>query len=346
MSRHIAIIGDRFMRPDIFVDRIEAACGPGHRIRTLEQPWPDVPMVQGEGGGELAGLREFLGTPQEIVDFVGEAEILVTHLAPLSAAMMAGLPALKFVAVTRGGPVNIDMNAARARGIRVVNTPGRNAAAVAEFTIGAIIAETRGLRAGHEALRQGHWRGDLYRADTTGRELGEMTIGVIGYGAIGTRVVRLLRAFGSRILVADPYVQLSAEDRAAGVRHVDLPTLLGESDLVTLHARVTAETTGFIDAAAFARMKPGAVFVNMARGPMVDYAALDAALEAGRIGAAVLDTFAVEPVPPDWPLLARPNVTLTPHIAGSSLRTVTYAAEQAAEDVRRYTCGEALLNLC
>jgi D-3-phosphoglycerate dehydrogenase len=346
MAKTIAIIGDRFMRPQIFAEKIIARCGAEHSIRQLEQPWPDEPMRLEAAGEGLEGLREFYGGASEIVDFVGGAEILVTHLAPLSAAMMEALPALELVAVSRGGAVNIDMRAARARGLKVVNTPGRNASAVAEFTIGAIIAETRGLRAGHDALRQGEWRGDLYRADRTGREIGEMTIGIIGYGAVGTRVVRLLRAFGCRILVCDPYVQLSAEDRAAGIEHVGLDAVLERSDVVSLHARVTEETTRFIDAAAFAKMRPGTTFINTARGPMVDYAALQQALESGHLRGAMLDTYAVEPVPKDWPLLALPNVTLTPHIAGASLRTVTYAAEQAAEEVRRHLRGEALLNLC
>ena len=131
--------------------------------------------------------------------------------------MMDRLPKLKFVAVSRGGPVNIDMKAARERGITVVNTPGRNASAVAEFTIGAILAETRNITRGHDALRRGEWRGDLYRADLAGEELSEMTVGLIGYGEVGRRVVQLLKAFGCRILVSDPYVQLSADDLHDGV---------------------------------------------------------------------------------------------------------------------------------
>ena len=173
-----------------------------------------------------------------------------------------------------------------------------------------------------------------------------MTVGVIGYGAIGSRVVRLLKAFGCRLLVADPYVQLSVQDRNDGVAHVALEQLLEQADVITLHARVTAETTGFIGRAAFARMKKGAVLVNTARGPMVDYDALHDALASGQLGGAMLDTFAVEPVPPDWPLLRLPNVTLTPHIAGASVRTVTFAAEQAAEEVRRFLAGEPPLNPC
>ena len=342
----IAIVGDRFMLPSIFAEKIVAACGPDQTIRTLEQPWPDVPMEHGYAAKGMDGLKEYLGDPDELVAFIGDAEVFVTHLAPVSGGMLERLPALKLVAVSRGGPVNIDMKAARARGVAVVNTPGRNASAVAEFTLGGILSETRLIRSGHESLRKGEWRGELYRADTTGRELSEMTVGVIGYGAIGTRVVKLLKAFGCKILVHDPYVQLSATDRADGVEHVGFEDILARSDVVTLHARVTPETTGFIDKAAFARMKPGTIFVNTARGPMVDYDALYEALASGHLRGAMLDTFAVEPVPEDWPLLQLPNVTLCPHIAGASVRTVTYAAEQAAEDVRRYIKGEPLLHVC
>jgi D-3-phosphoglycerate dehydrogenase len=238
------------------------------------------------------------------------------------------------------------MVAARAAGVKVVNTPGRNASAVAEFTIGAILAETRNIRRGHEALRRGEWRGDLYRTDMTGDELSEMTVGVVGYGHVGTRVVKFLRAFGCRVLVCDPYVQLSRADRDDGVELVSLEQLLRESDIVTLHARVTPETTRMMGREAFAAMKRGAYFVNTARGPLVDYDALYEALRDGTLRGAAIETFAVEPVPPDWPLLQLENVTLTPHIAGSSVKTVRIAARAIAEEVRRHLAGEPPLNPC
>jgi len=340
----VAVVGDNFMLSERFADAIAAACGDRVRIRTMTMPWPDEPMEHGYAKAGMDGLKEYQGEPDVIVAFTGDAEVLVTQLAPLSAGMMDQLPHLKLVAVSRGGPVNIDMAAARAHGIRVCNTPGRNASAVAEFAIGAILAETRLIRAGHEALRAGNWRGDLYRADRTGRELSEMTVGVIGYGQIGTRVVKLLKAFGCKIVVADPYVQISAQDRADGIEHVGLERLIELSDVITLHSRVTAETTKFIGAAQFAAMKPGTIFVNTARGPMVDYDALYEALASGHLGGAMLETFAVEPVPADWPLLQLPNVTITPHIAGASVKTITIAAEGAAEEVRRYISGEPPLN--
>jgi len=346
MPSPIAIIGDRFMLPGFFERALREKIGGDVATRSLELPWPDEPMHHGYAAEGLAGLKEYMGDPDAVVDFVGDAEVFITHLAPLSAGMFDRMPGLRFVAVSRGGPVNIDMAAARARNIRVVNTPGRNASAVAEFTIGAILAETRNIRRGHESLRGGEWRGDLYRADLTGEELSEMTVGVVGYGHVGTRVVKFLKAFGCRILVCDPYVQLPRADREDGVELVALDRILAESDIVTLHARVTAETTRMIGREAFAAMKKGAYFVNTARGPLVDYDALTEALTDGTLRGAAIETFAVEPVPPDWPLLKLDNVTLTPHIAGSSVRTVKVAANAIAEEVRRHLAGEPPLNPC
>lgn len=346
MRKEVAIIGDRFMVCEMFETALRDACGDGVETRLHELSWPDEPMEHGYRVPGMEGLREYMGTPDDIVARIGSAEILITHLAPLSASMMERLPRLRLVAVSRGGPVNIDRTAARERGLLVVNTPGRNASAVAEFTLGAILAMTRNITRGHEALRRGVWRGDLYRVDEAGNELCDMTVGVIGYGEIGARVVRLLSAFGCRVLVADPYVRLAPEDAGDRVRRVALEDLLEGSDVVTLHARVTSETEGFMDADAFARMKPGAFFVNTARGPMVDYDALARALESGWLGGAMLETFAVEPVPADSALLRLPNVTLTPHIAGASLRTVRIAAARVAEEVRRYIAGEPPVSPC
>ncbi|HEX6010991.1 MAG TPA: 2-hydroxyacid dehydrogenase [Geminicoccaceae bacterium] len=345
-EREIAVIGDRFMLPEAFVAALEPVLGQGWRVRTLELPWPDEPMTHGYAAPGLAGLKEYQGEPDAIAEFVGEASILVNHLAPVTGGMLDRLPGLRLIAVSRGGPVNIDMAAARERGVLVVNTPGRNASAVAEFTIGAILAETRLIRAGHEALRRGVWRGDLYRADVTGTELSELTIGLIGYGLIGKPVVRLLKPFGCRILVDDPYQELLPEDAADGVVKTDLDTLLAESDVVSLHARVTEETRGFLAAPQFARMKRGVYFVNTARGPMVNYDDLCEALESGHLRGAMLETFWQEPPPPDARLLKLENVTLTPHIAGASTTTVRIAARRAAEEVRRWLAGEPPLNPC
>src|SRR5271169_2650004 len=310
-------MGDRFMLPSMFEKAIREKCGEAAEIRSHEMPWPDEPMEHGYAELGMEGLKEYQGTADEVVAHMDGAEIAVTHLAPFSARVIERLPQLKLIAVSRGGPVNIDMAAARRRKIRVVNTPGRNASAVAEFAIGAILAETRLITRGHESLRRGEWRGDLYRADLTGEELSEMTVGVIGYGHIGTKVVRILKAFGCKVLVCDPYVQLSVDDLKDGVEHVSLDRIISDGDVVTLHARVTEETRGFFGGEQFAAMKPGSYFVNTARGLLVDYAALTDALRSRHLRGAAIETFGVEPVPPDWELLRLDNVTLTPHIAGA-----------------------------
>jgi len=346
MTLKIAIIGDRFMLSSTFETAIREVCPVPIEIRTLDLDFPDVPMRQGRQDDGTAGLKEFLGDPEPIAEFIGDAELLVTHLAPLSGAMLKRLPNLKMVAVARGGPVNVDIAAVRERKLRIVNTPGRNATAVAEFTIGAILSQTHNITRGHDGLRVGQWRGELYRADITGDELCDMTVGVVGYSEIGRLVVKYLQVFGCRILIADPYVEVRPEDAEYGVEKVDLDDLLARADVVTLHARLTPETRGFIDAAAFSRMKKGVVLVNTARGELVELDALVAALKSGHLHGAALDTFAVEPPPADWPLLKLENVTMTPHIAGASLRTVRVTAAKVAEEIRRYVTNEPPVNPC
>jgi D-3-phosphoglycerate dehydrogenase len=286
----------------------------------MRLPFPDEPMEPGGTVAGLAGLKEYQGDPDEIVRFVGKAEALVTHLAPVSAQMLDRMPALKLIAVSRGGPVSVDVAAAPRRGVLVCNAPGRNASAVAEFTIGAILVETRMIRAGHEALRKGMWRGDLYRADRAARELSEMTVGLIDYGAVGARVVRLLKPFGCRILVSDPYAQLTEQDRQDEVKQVSLEALLKQSDVVSLHARLTPETIELIGPKQFTAMKCGAYFINTARGALVDQGALAEALREGRLAGAGLDVYPQEPLPPEAnPFRDLDNVVLTPH-AGAVTR--------------------------
>ena len=344
MSTRIAIIGDNFMRADVFESALRGATSAPFTCAKLDLPFPDQPVVQRSESPELAGLREFQGTPEQVVAAAAGARILVTHVAPVSRGILRALPDLQMIAVARGGPVNVDVAAVRERGIRLVNTPGRNASAVAEFTVGAIIAETRNIARGHAALVRGTWRGELYRADVQRKELSAMTVGIVGYSAIGTRVAALLRGFGSRILVTDPYTGLTPEDIRYGARMVPLDELLSRSDVVTLHARLTPETRGMIDADALARMKPGAVLINTARGPMVDEHALHDALARGHLSGAVLDTFDIEPLPAESPLLRLDSVTVTPHIAGASTTTVRVAADMVAREVRRLLESESPIN--
>ena len=344
MTTEVAIIGDRFMLAAMFQSALEAACGSEIRCRTMDLPWPDEPLHQIPHAEGFENVREYSGTSEEVVTHLGSAPVMITHLAPLTASVFEQARQLEFVVVARGGPVNVDLDAAIQNGVRVTHTPGRNASAVAEFTVAAILAESRNITRGHDGLRRGEFRSDLYRADSTGKELADMTVGIVGFGEIGRLVAGLLRPFGCRILAHDPYASFG-EDRAAATP-ASLEVLLRQSDVVTLHARDTAETRCMIDAEAIDLMKSGATFVNTARGRLVDYDALYAALRDGRLRGAALDTFPFEPVPPDSRFLSLPNVTLTPHVGGASTRTTRNAAAMAAEEVRRWIRGEPPRNPC
>src|ERR671936_130080 len=188
-------------------------------------------------------------------------------------------------------------------------------------------------------LSEGAWRGDYYAWDRAGLELGGTTVGLIGYGAIGRRVARLLHAFGAEILVADPY--LDGAEIEVGER-VEVSELLERSQVVSLHARLSEETRGMIGRAEIARMPRGSVLVNTARGELLDTAALCDALDSGHLAAPALDVFDQEPLPGDSRLLRTPRLVATPHLAGATRQTARRAARIAAEEVARYASGEPL----
>ncbi len=341
----IAAIGDYFIGVDTFRRSLEAELTTPFSLTGTDLPWPDVPFHDrtGPAGPEIA---EYSGTPEEIESYLADAEVLLTHLAPVTRGLLAKAPKLRFIGLTRGSHTNLDMPAARERDIAVVNVPGRNASAVAEFTVGAILAECRRITTGHAGLASGTWRGDLYRFDRTGDELSDLTVGILGYSHIGQRVVRLLKPFGCRVIVCDPFVNLNVYDAIDGVEQTDLDDMISRSDVVTLHARVTPDTIGIISRERIAAMKPGAVLINTARGSLVDQPALIEALKSGHLGGAALDTFVVEPPEENDELLRLPNVTLTPHIAGASRRVATYSTEVLVKDLRRFIEGKPLVNRC
>jgi len=333
----IAIVGDAFVHATFFTNALtehfqRAALLSDNEtllFATMQTGWPDTPQINNDEIGE------YVGDFDEIVALAEDADVLMTHVGPLTSAMLQRLPKLQIIGCCRGGPVNINVAAATARGIPVVNAPARNAQAVIEFTLGMILTARRGIAPAHKALSQGTWQGELYRYERTGHELQGQTIGLVGFGAIAQGLIPYLRPFNLRILAFDPYV--SPERAAAsGVTLVDLPTLLAAADIVSLHARVTPQTVGLLGAAQFAQMKPGAYFINTARGPLVDYDALYDALASGHLGGAALDTFAIEPPPADWPLLALENVTVTPHIAGASRDVARRGPAIIAQDIANF----------
>ena len=334
----IAVIGDLFVRASLFEAALRAhwapACGP-LEIASTEVGWPDTPLAHD------AEVSEYVGSAEQVIALCRDADGLAMHVAPVHAAVFDACPGLRIVGCCRGGAVNVNVPAATARGIPVVNAPGRNAQAVIEFTVGFILAELRGIGRAHKALSEGNWQGELYRYDQAGRELRGLTVGLVGFGAVAQGLVPYLKPFGVRIVTFDPYV--SAERLAdLGAERVEFDDLLRQSDVVSIHARVTPETRGMIGAAQLALMKPDAYLINTARGPLVDYDALYTALASGHLAGAGLDCFPQEPPPPDWPLLRLPNVTLTPHIAGSSQGSAQRGAEDVVLDLANWVADRPL----
>jgi len=269
------------------------------------------------------------------------ADVLVVE-ADLVQAEVFDAVSLRLVGVCRAEPVNIDLEAATRHGVPVFHTPGRNADAVADLTLCFLLMLARRLPAIDAA-----YRGGVGRIDPTtdylevfnrfaGLELGGRTVGIVGYGAVGREVVARLRPFKARILVCDPYV----DSVPADVARSDFESLLRESDFVSLHAAVTPETQGMLDADKLALMKPTAYLVNTARAALTDEDAVYDALRAGRLAGAALDVLCDEPLQPGHRFLALPNVICTPHIAGATLDVVRHQSEIIVEAIERHLRGE------
>ncbi|MCR3718167.1 D-3-phosphoglycerate dehydrogenase [Prauserella flava] len=337
MTLRILAAGDEFVRTELLADAVHGQV-PDAELSRLSLPWPVEPF------GPVGGVQEASGTEQQVIEALGSAEVAVTQMAPFTKQVFAAAPQLKLVSVSRGGPVNVDLDAATEAGVAVTYAPGRNAAAAAEFALGLILAAMRRIPTASAELLGGQWRGDYYAYPNAGLELDGTTVGLVGYGAIGARVAKVLVAFGSRVLVADPFAD---PDRIAadGAELVDLDDLLRRSPVVSLHARLTEDTRHLIDAEKLALLPDGAVLVNSARGGLLDYAPLPGLLRSGKLGALALDVYDEEPPPADWELRDLPNVIATPHLAGCSKQTAERAAEIVAAEVGRYARGEQLRNV-
>ncbi|MEV6396002.1 2-hydroxyacid dehydrogenase [Streptomyces sp. NPDC051907] len=299
----------------------------------LALPWPLEPF------GKVAEVDEASDVEDALIEALDGVEACVTQMAPFTERVLAACPSLRLIAVCRGGPVNVNAEAARARGVRVCSAPGRNAAATAEFTVGLMLAALRHIPEVHDSLaRQGRWDASYYTYERCGLELEDAPVGLVGYGAVGSRVARVLSAFGAEVEVYDPYVRGDVH----GMRTDSLDALLSRSRVLTLHARLTPETRGLIGARELALMPRGAVLVNVARGGLLDTAALCDALDSGQLAAAALDTYEQEPPPPGSRLLATRGLVLTPHLGGASRAVAQKAARIAAAEVGRHVRGEPL----
>lgn len=276
--------------------------------------------------------------PGEILKEIEDADVLQVHMLPVPEELFRRACKLKIVLSNRGGTENIDLKAATDRGIPVLCNPAHNANAVAEMTIGLILAETRNIARCHTSMSvYGKWYEKAPDAEI--HELKGKTAGLIGFGTIARIVAKLLKAFDMKILVYDPYVGQDVIE-SYGANKTDFDTLLSSSDIVSMHARVSESTRGMMGMEQFRKMKKTAFFINTARPALVDMDALYSALKDRVIAGAAIDVFPVEPVNLNDPLLKLDNLTMTCHKGGDTVESYANSPYMVLHEAERYFSGE------
>jgi D-3-phosphoglycerate dehydrogenase / 2-oxoglutarate reductase len=275
-------------------------------------------------------------SPEDLRAMIGAYDALIVRSqVAVDAAMLAAGTRLQVVGRAGVGVDNVDLKAATRAGITVVNAPTGNTIAAAEHTLGLLLALARRIPPADASVRRGEWK----RSHFQGVELRGRTLGIVGLGKIGMAIADRARAFEMAVVGVDPYVT-SEQAAIHGVELVDLEALLARSDAVTVHVPLTRATRGLIGAQAIAKLRPGAYVLNVARGGIVDEAAVAAALESGHLGGAGIDVFDAEP-PSGSPLLGAPNTVLTPHLGASTAEAQVAVAEEVADQVLDVLAGRS-----
>ncbi len=286
------------------------------------------------------GWDVIVSNPKEYQNHLADAEaMLVRSAVKVTRDVLAQAPKLRVIGRAGVGVDNVDLEAATAAGVLVMNTPGGNAVSVAEHTLALMLALARSIPQASASTKSGRWEKKKYM----GGELRGKTLGVIGLGSIGREVALRARALEMRILACDPYV---STQRATdlGLELVEMRQLLAESDYISLHMALTPETRGMLSAEAFAQMKSGVRIVNCARGELIDEEALREALVSGKVGGAALDVFSPEPPAAENPLLAVENLIATPHIGGSTEEAQEIVGVRIVEQLVEYLKNGVVIN--
>lgn len=336
----ILAVGDSFM-PSSYFERSFARLECEHSVTYMEVD-PESPFLA-TSTSELR-LKEFQGAPREVAERMAGVEILVVHGAPVTDEVLAASSGLMLVACARGGPVNVDTDALTERGLPLVTTPGKNAEAVADQTLAFLVMLARGFSNAQSFFREGgrlgsNWDGARFM----GHDLRGHVLGLVGFGNVGHRVATRALAFGMKLLVYDPYVELGFPKEVEAA--TSLQELLARADFVSLHARATRETENLINGATLAAMRPGSFLVNTARETLVDEEALDEFLASGHLAGVALDVVRDDESGRAHRLLRHENVVITPHIGGATYETLLCGAEMIAEEIARFATGAPLRNV-
>jgi D-3-phosphoglycerate dehydrogenase len=314
------------------------------KIAITDYTFPDLSLEEAvlrPAGIEIVSFKE-KRSPAELADLVRNADTVIAQFAPVNAEVVAAMTKAKAIVRYGIGFDNVDFNAARERGIPVCNIPDYCIDEVADHTLAFILAITRQVVPNALDIRAGKW--GLATPLTTMSSLKHLTIGIVGFGRIGREVVARLLAFKARVLVFDPVVAAD-EIAKSGAVAASFDELLAQSDIVSPHCPSTPKTKQLFNAAVFAKMKAGSIFINVGRGDLADSAAITAALQSGHLAGAALDVFDPEPIPADHPIRTMPNVILAAHIASASPPAVKTLRETAARIALMAVRGEPLPNI-
>lgn len=328
----IVCVGDAFITPDMMREGVAPFLKAEDSLEVLFWGQEDREAMRETARLLETGHRDSLPIPALLPEAVKDADLLIVHLCPVTGSLLDNAPRLKAVLSCRGGMENLDVEAATERGIIISNNPAHNANAVAEYTLGLILCETRNICRSHFALKNGQWRKVYPNTASTIRELKDLTVGVVGFGSVGRLVAEKLHALGCRILVSDPFC------KEAPYSIVPLDELLQKSDVVTLHARAKGVIIGERE---LEMLKPTAVLINTARAHLVDTLALKRSLDRGRPLSVALDVFDTEPDIPGF-LREYDNVAITSHRAGDTVNSYKDAPAFAMDNYLGFLEGKPL----
>ncbi|MBE6795244.1 MAG: 3-phosphoglycerate dehydrogenase [Ruminococcaceae bacterium] len=285
------------------------------------------------------GGFETLDLPEGLLEAVEDADVIMCHLCPITKTVLERAKKLKLILCNRGGHENIDVAACTERNIAVLLNPSHNANAVAEFTVGLILNETRNITRSNIAINNGEWREKYPNTATQIHEMCDMTIGLIGFGSVAKLVYQKLKAFNCRFLISDPFGNYDDINKNIA-KFVPLEQLLANSDVVSLHARLSRKSI-LLGEEEFKKMKNTAYFINTARSYMVDYDALASALKSGEIMGAAIDVFDVEPVTKENnPLVGLDNCTLTNHRGGDTINSYSDSPAMMMKEAQKFFEGD------
>lgn len=307
----------------------------GYTLNPGDNPWDAL-----EALGQLTVYDRT--SNEELAGRCRDADIIVVNKTPIRKSALAELGRLKLIAVSATGYDCVDVEDVGRRGVPVCNVPIYGTDSVAQYVISAILHTLQNLGLHDDAVRAGEWNSQpdwsFWKSPLV--ELRDLTIGVIGFGRIGRRVGELASAFGMHVLAHDPYTEtLPDYDRFAWA---ELSDLFACSDVVTLHTPLTADNIGFVNRSLLTKMKPSALLINAARGPLVNEQDLADALNAGRLAGAVVDTVSSEPIKPDNPLLSASNILITPHLAWATLAARRRLMSQTVANIEAFLGGRPL----